>query len=574
MMGAVTEYAVGLGLDAAKNHISGKLEEKKLHDALTSYIEHQRKYNEMSAIAEEIDFQGLVEYIRNNFLEVVSTRIFSPSRKERGKARQEIIDAAVSCLKADSPESRRRVGKAIAICLDIIRKFYKKQLSLKDYLIASDIVDAVSEELETSTNTIVAAVDATEKKLLAKLDEGGSLFSLDKAAKLAESGNIDTVGNGIKKVLDHISISHPYYPDFGYDYRGGKVVSKPLTTRAEKLYPSRITLTGAVRFGEKYYNDANGDPLDYAYRHQIPAIMEVTKAVKLLGSKLDPRQDEVAGLIGQTVVAEPPQFPPAFPCSIKVGEQTFFDYVLLRTQEIKDDGTYIVGNKEQGGALYFEVKFKLFEQSKPDFRFTMTQGSNREHLKYLRFMSALSKEKDLHIFGLSVGEDFIAGYINDLDLETGFSSIDEEIDFLERICAIEDYFNVTLTPDGEIDQNEYDTVVGISDLVRSDEVKGTWSEVTLTGKIDHNFREKLISMGEETYGFSFIGVTHVQLFGAEFDFRFMRSYKCAQIVDYEKLRRKVEVLDDGDEIKITFRSGDDKEIVDTLKIPEHYRRET
>lgn len=276
--------------------------------------------------------------------------------------------------------------------------------------------------------------------------------------------------------------------------------------------------------------------------------------------------------IGKTVVAEPPAFPPAFPCSIKVGMETFFDFVLLRTQEIEDDGTYVIGNKEQEGHFYFEVRINPKKPRKPDFKINMVGGSNREHLNYLRFMKTLSTDKDIHIYMLLTNEDLIAGYINNMDLKTGFPRIEEEIYFLERVCAIEEYFGVTLKPDGAISQGEYDTVVRVSDLIRNDEVRGTWTEVTFTGVLDQHFREELTTMDEELYGFSYVGVSHVDLFGAEFEFRFMRTYNCARIVEYEKLKKKIEVLDDGDDVKITFRAGDDKRTVDTLKIPEHIDR--
>ena len=574
MLETIAEYVAGLGLAAAKNHFSGRLDEKKLRDALTSYIERQQKYNKLCTLVEEIDFQGLVEYVNNDLIEKASTRIFAPSPKKRGQARQEIVDAAVLYSKAKTHESKLKVEKAIVICLDIIREFYHGQLSVTDYIITSDIVDAVSEVVQTSEKMTVAAINDAKNEIITRYDREGSLFSLDKAVALTESGEVATVESGIRKVLDHISINHPYYPDFGYDYRDGKMVSKPLTAEVKKLYPPKIILTGTVRFGNRYYNDANGNPLDYAYRHQISAVMEVTKAVKLLGSKTDPIQDETVGLIGQTVIVEPPHFPPAFPCSIKVGKQTFFDYVLLRTQEIEDDGTYVIGNREQGGVLYFEVKIKPNKPSKSDFKITLTHGSNKEHIKYLQFMSAISKEKDLHVYALSANEDIIAGFINNIDLKTGFISIDEEIDFLERICAIEEYFNVTLTPDGEITQKEYDAVIRISDLVRNVEVKGTWSEFTVTCVRNHASRENLTLIGEKMRVFSSVWTNHVELFGAEFEFRSMRTFRCAQIADYKKLRRKLDVLDDGDKIKITFRAGEDKEFVDTLKIPEHCRTTT
>lgn len=563
------EYAAGIGLDVAKEHAHDKLDEKKLRTELIDYIERQRKYNEMCAMAEEIDFQGLMEYIQNDLLKQAGVRIFDPNSKRRRQARQEIIDAAVAYSNANTNESKYRVATCISICIDIIRGFYKEhRLSVKDYLLADMVVDAVVEEVHETQTATVAAVDSAKEQILAKLDNTGSLFSVDKALAFVEAGKVDTIGSDIKKLLDHITIEHPYYPHFGYDYRNGMILSKPLTDEAKKLYPPKLILTGAVRFGDRYYNDPNGDPLDYAYRHQLPITMEVSKAIKLLGEKPDPRQDEVAALEGNTVIATPPRFPPAFPCAIKVSDKTFFDYVLLRTQEILDDGTYVIGNIEQGGCFYFEVRINPHNPSKPDFRINMSNATNKELLNYAQFLSILSKEKDLHIYVLDLGEDIIAGHINDINYKTGFVSVDDEIDFLERVCAIEDYFRVVLSPRGEISNKEYEAVVHISNLIRNDEVRGTWSEATFTGIMSQHFRDELITMDKELYMFSYVGISHVKLFGAEFEFRFMRTFKSARMVDFEKVKRKAEVLDDGDNIKITFMAGDDKETIDTLRIPE------
>ena len=280
----------------------------------------------------------------------------------------------------------------------------------------------------------------------------------------------------------------------------------------------------------------------------------------------------MAVLEGNTVIATTPEFPPAFPCAIKVGDKTFFDYVLLRTQEILDDGTYVIGNIEQGGHFYFEVRINPQNPSKPDFKINMSNATNKELLNYVQFMSTLSREKDLHIYVLGLGEDIIAGYMNDMNYKTGFVSVDEEIDFLERVCSIEDYFGVVLAPNGEISNKEYEAVLHISDLIRNDEVRGTWNEATFTGIMSQHFRDELISMDKELYMFSYVGISHVELFGAEFEFRFMRTFKCARLVDFEKVKRKAEVLDDGDDIKITFMAGDDKGTIDTLKIPEKIER--
>ncbi len=568
-----SEYVASLGLDAVMNKFREKIDEKKLRSVLTTYIGKQRKYHEICTFAEEIDFQGLVEYTQKNLIDAICTRVFDPNAKMRGQARQMIVCEAIAYSKANTPEAKRRVAKCINNCLDIIREFYESEhFSLKDYLLAGRIVDAVGEEVYESTKTTVAAVNDAKDQILAKIVKDGSLFSVDNALEYAESGNVGTVGLGIKKVLDHISLTHPYAPDFGYDYRDGMIVSKPLTAEAKTLYPPKIVLSGTVKIGEHYYNDPYSDPLNYAYRHQLPIAMEVSKAEKMLGEKTDPIQDEVQGLVGNTVLATPPEFPPAFPCAIRIGKRTFFDNVLLRTQEIEDDGTYVISNKEQGGSFYFEVRINLNNPSKPDFTINMRNANNRERLNYVRFVSALSREKDLHIYVLSQGEDIIAGYIKDFDYKTGFSSTEEEIDFLERICVIEDFFEVQLSPCGEISNGEYNSVFIISDLIRNEQVIGTWNEVTFTGEMSQHFRKELTTLDKKQYVFSYVGVLHVALFGAEFEFSFMRTFKCATVVDLEKVRRKAEVLDDGDSIRITLRAGEDNSVIDTLRIPERFDR--
>ncbi len=166
----------------------------------------------------------------------------------------------------------------------------------------------------------------------------------------------------------------------------------------------------------------------------------------------------------------------------------------MRTQEILDDGTFVISNKEQGGSFYFEIRINPNNSGRPDFKINITNPTNKELLNYVQFMSMLSKVKDLHVYVLTVSEDIFAGYINDMNYKTDFASVDEEVDFLERVCVIEDYFGVELKLNGGISNREYETVLHISDLIRNDEVSGTWSEATFSGIVSPHFREELVSM--------------------------------------------------------------------------------
>lgn len=67
---------------------------------------------------------------------------------------------------------------------------------------------------------------------------------------------------------------------------------------------------------------------------------------------------------------------------------------------------------------------------------------------------------------------------------------------------------------------------------------------------------------------SYVGHITINLFGAQFEFDHMRTYKCAVMQDFDKVKKKAEVLDDDDEIKIKFKPGEDNIKIDTLKIPD------
>ena len=562
----VKDYLSDLAVDAAQNWFKGKLDVKKLKCSLADYIERQQKYNRVCTLASEIDFQGLVEYIDQSLLEAVTNRLFAPNSQDRKRARDDIVSAAVARSKAETPQAKHRVASCILTCLDIVRSFYASNISMKDYILASEIVDAVKantqEALETSTHSVISRIDCLENHIAT-----GSLFSIDKAVQLAEQGDLPVIESEMQKFLNHILVTHPMYPDFGCAYNGKMFQSKPLNEDAKRRFPPRYVLTGAVRFGNTYYNDPDNDPLDYSYRHQLPMVMEVSKAVKYLGNRRDPIQSEVEQLPGSVVLATPPQFPPAFPCSIKVGNKVFFEPILLRTQEILDNGIYVIGNKEQNICVHVEVKINPQMPHSIDFSISINQPNNREMLNYVMFMDALSQEKDLHIHVLDAGQDIIAGYINDIGYKTGFTSVEEEIDFLDRICIIEDYFNVNFNLPEIINGDEYRCVIRISDLIKNDRVLTTWKEVTFTGTVDKQLREALINADTELYMLSYIGINEVELFGTSFEFRFMRSFNCANIVDYEKIKTKVAILDDGDIIKVMFRAGEDSTAIDTLNIP-------
>lgn len=126
------------------------------------------------------------------------------------------------------------------------------------------------------------------------------------------------------------------------------MISSPLIAEAIKRYPPRFNITvNSVKIGHQAFDSLDSQSFSYAYQHQLPITFDVISAEKFLGDELDPIQIEAEKIVGSQGVIKPPEFPPAQPYSISVGNEVFYDYLLLRATEYLDDGRLIVTNENQ-----------------------------------------------------------------------------------------------------------------------------------------------------------------------------------------------------------------------------------
>ena len=72
----ISDYIVDIGIEAVKDKIKTAQEESAIRRRLNDFLERQYKYNLSCTLEEEIDFQGIAEYIRGDLLEDVKRRLF------------------------------------------------------------------------------------------------------------------------------------------------------------------------------------------------------------------------------------------------------------------------------------------------------------------------------------------------------------------------------------------------------------------------------------------------------------------------------------------------------------------
>lgn len=550
----IKEYFVELGLNVVKDRAIGIKEKQDLRFRLEEFIERKMKENYNCSMAEEMDFGGLVEYINGNFTEDVHKRLFG-NLSERKAANTSIMRNAVIYSQSKTHLSERRAKKLISEALEILRKFYRKKVNKDLWLVATEvedtIIDELSNRLEAQTERITKRIDALDNSLL--------VLSVDKNLQLLRDMDFSAAEDNLNHFVNAMSSEHKLFPFYGYSLSttNGKMEYKsvPLSKEAEKIYPPKMKCVGTVKVGDGYVNEISTNTINYANRHQLPIIIDVKEAKKYLGNVIDPVQHEAEQIVGEKIVISPEPFPEAFPCSFLFDGITQFEYITLRTQEILDDGVVIISNYEQT-----ECPYKITIRMNPkdhtcDFSFQKKENiSNTHYLKYAQIMQKALNGTTMSVKLLQTGETFIEGVFKNFTYNGGFESVDEEIDFLERIVLLEEHFGKNISVPNDIYQDDWDALCYISDIISGRTCSGEWQKQVFTFEFSEELKTAIQNTDEKIFNLSYTGTVTVPLWDEKYEIPIIRTLENGHFEDLEKIKEKVSVLEQGDVLKVVFVS--------------------
>lgn len=556
----VIDYVVSLGLEAVKDKIQTKHESRQVCDRLEAFILRQKKINWNCTREEEIDFGGLIEYIRTNFLEDVQMRLFG-NKKERGIARNTIINSAISYSQTHTTLSRERAIWITEKAIDILHEFYKGKVNRELKFIAAQIEETVAEVTVEQTKDIIQAVKSNEEHVIGtlsdKLDNMGSM-SFEKNMQRMRNEDIGQVEDTVSNFFNALGSTHILFPNYTYEYesKNRQFYSKPLSREALEKYPPRIVCTGTIQMDGKYLNKFDDNTIDYANRHQLPITLNVVTAKKLLGEIDDPIQHEAENLIGESLTIPPKPFPPASPCSISLNGDVIFDYILLSTEEILDDGTVVMSNQKQKNCPFKIKMYANMKLGEMKYSFNTVEPTNEELLQFLKFLMRASLGETISIKVLSIGEELATGKVGNVEYKSDFDRIESEVDFLEKIVTIERYYKDIIFIPKEITIDDFQTISYLSSLIDGKEVMGSWSKLEFSMTLTEELKQRIAEMDDTKFALSYVSSITVFLYGKSYDLPAIRRFDSVVYQDIEHFKKKAEVLDIGDIIKMVFLPGD------------------
>lgn len=549
-MNFILEHILEIGLDAGKDKIKGTHMETEARKRLEKFLEGQQKLNFNCTMEEEIDFASLADYIRHDLINDVKKRLFG-DKKTRGIAHKTIIEKAAYYARSKTKISEQRAKKIVSTAMDILRKYYESKANCELSYYAGRIEDTLTDEISNKCTIIFKEVKGVKDQI-----ESTKLLSLDENMKLARNGQIDKVGDNLSDVIKAVSTTHPLYPYYGYKITNpdGEFVSIALCKEAAIKYPPQFNIiANNVHVGSKHICELQGyDVLEYSYRHQLPISLDVTIARKILGNIDDPAQAEAKKLQGSKMILTPPEFPEAFPCSISMNGEMVFDYLLMRTKEILEDGTILVTNEEQGNRG-FDIVFSINQINKEiSFKIHPLTASNTEQLRYREFIRNASKGGTIAIKVLSLNT--LLGTAN-IEPFIPSERLDLEIEFLKKITVIENYFNINLVVPQEITIEDHQIIDHVYKMIDLGHFSGHWSTFSSKLEISEDFRRKIAKLDDTLYKFVCVCVSNFELFNQKFSFSMRREFRAARFKDLKRIKEKAKILDIGDTITIHFIPG-------------------
>ena len=117
-------YLAESGMDAESEKVRNLIKRKQMQTNLQEYIEKHEKWNEVSSLAEEIDFEKLQDYMKKEFPEKIDKGFFALKESERTLWRESLIEQICSYMEVETKEARERIKRII--CNGVQREHNKK----------------------------------------------------------------------------------------------------------------------------------------------------------------------------------------------------------------------------------------------------------------------------------------------------------------------------------------------------------------------------------------------------------------------------------------------------------------
>lgn len=124
MLEIIWDFICEIGLESLTNKIKGVKNSNEIKRRLKDFIEKKQELFENVGFDEEIDFQGLAEYISKQLPDKIDSYIYSKSEDQRKGIADTIVAKAIDHAKPNTIQGEKYVENLIFQCIQLLHDFY------------------------------------------------------------------------------------------------------------------------------------------------------------------------------------------------------------------------------------------------------------------------------------------------------------------------------------------------------------------------------------------------------------------------------------------------------------------
>ena len=381
--------------------------------------------------------------------------------------------------------------------------------------------------------------------------------------KLLKSGRVQEASERLEDLRKKIMGKHIYAPYWYWDIEklpNGRlqIVSKPSSKEALEKYPRKLVFKPVLPEGENIQKIVWD-----AYCNQKEVSINVRWFKDIIGDHIVFEQEAEEGNI--RFVISPKPFPPPQPVKIYFRRGTFYlNYVELGLSKILNEHTVLLTNEKQQNRNFLVIIEMNLREKKSKFNITLEENYKNDVESVLAFYRMVLDSFNGNIQPVvqlyKTDEFLIKGEIGTWEFKSENDSVSQEeikrvIKILEDLLEIEEYFDIKFDYPNQIGPKELQKITLLNKAIKGEKVTGKYNNMELFFHSIYD-KEGFVNLIKDNNGENVtlkISPYEIDLFGRTCKFKeSIITLHNAVIKDPEKIRRKLNDLEEGEVIKVVL----------------------
>ncbi|MFS0561268.1 hypothetical protein AB1K91_11055 [Terribacillus sp. 179-K 1B1 HS] len=383
-----------------------------------------------------------------------------------------------------------------------------------------------------------------------------------------------------KEMYKEVDDAHPFYPHYRYRYDGEKLRHEATSREAALKHPltyrgnfniSRDQMRGFTNLDD-LFNDASYK--EYGIKISVSELNAFIDGTEVINDREIDEQWELK------VISNLPKVKTKLYFLNEDIEKSILDYLEITVEHYnRKSNVLTLSNRKQKTipitltiTIYLDnqiVQGELVAIQKCNLKVDLrkeNQGNIADTLQFLRVLESLKTQKEIIFKNLETNSIF---YKCDVHFHGPLEELRERITALNRLLEIERYYNVSFDLPDKVSESEEEAIEILEKSMRKKSIYKTiktvrWKGInreTVSNLINECTNKKVYSVAEVYTG----PEGRIELFGATIKIKErIIFYESLKIKDYDRVSKKLELMDEEDTLTVNFLPGDSNVCKDTF----------